>query len=124
MIPRANNAIFRENPSYPEILEYSTSFLDPNRPSDEQGHIHLSPIDSGSPLWKECSNGNAELVAIHNGHIENKAFSLGQYKSDDEYLASIGYTLQCVNYVTKMTKDIVQWMKDKDKEYSKSDVNA
>ena len=74
MIPRANNAIFRENPSYPEILEYSTSFLDPNRPSDEQGHIHLSPIDSGSPLWKECSNGNAELVAIHNGHIENKAF--------------------------------------------------
>ena len=120
IIPRANNAVFRENHEHPEILEYIKSFRDPNRPPGEHGHIQLTLGDSGAPYWKECSNGNAELVAIHSGSITNIR---GQYKSNDEYLASTGNTYQCINYATKMTKEIVQWIKDKDEEYFILDIN-
>ena len=124
IIPRANNAVFLETSAYPVILEYVTSIPDPNRPNDEHGHIAISTGDSGAPLWRECNNGKAELVAIHKGSINNKYSPSGQYMHDDEHLASLGLTFQCRNYVTKLTKDMVQWMTDKDDEYFILDIDV
>ena len=63
MIPRANNAIFLEIEGS-EKLDYINSIPDPNRPDDEYGHIQAHSGDSGGPLWRECENGKAQLIAI------------------------------------------------------------
>ena len=43
---------------------------------------------------------------------------------DDEHLASLGLTFQCRNYATKFTKDMVQWITDKDDEYFILDIDV
>ena len=124
IIPRANNAIFLETSAHPVILEYIKLIPDPNRPNDEHGHIALFGGDSGAPLWRECNNGKAELRAIYKGHNNNKKFPTGRYRHNDEYIASVGLTVQCVNYATKLTKDMVQWITDKDDEYFILDIDV
>ena len=61
---------------------------------------------------------------IYKGHNNNKKFPTGRYRHNDEYIASVGLTVQCVNYATKLTKDMVQWMTDKDDEYFILDIDV
>ena len=106
MIPRANNAIFLEIEGS-EKLDYINSIPDPNRPDDEYGHIQAHSGDSGGPLWRECENGKAQLIAIWRSNWpRDETFPIGAYSSTD---SEQYYTTKCASIATRITRQMVEW---------------
>ena len=109
VIPRANNAIFREIEGSEELHHLPPLIPDPNRPGDEYGHIKAHSGDSGGPLWRECKNGKAELIAIWQSNFRRDETVLyGAYSSTK---SEQPYTTKCASVATKITRQMVEWLK-------------
>ena len=108
VIPRAKNAIFREIEGSEE-LHFIRLRRDPKRPDDEYGHISIQSGDSGGPLWRECKDGKAELIAVWLGtrprhaSVPLGAYSSSQYEQD--------LITKCANFATRITRQMVEWFR-------------
>ena len=100
------NAIFMEIEGS-EKLHYINSIYDPDRPDDEYGHVQANSGDSGGPLWRECENGKAQLIAIWHGNFRrDETVPYGAYASTKfEY----PHTSKCASIATKITRQMVEW---------------
>ena len=111
--PRAMNAIFNEIDKIGN-LEFSNNVEDPQRPDDEHGYMSTGFGDSGSPYWME-KDGISTLIAINHGTIPNKKVpykSRGWYDNDQLW--------QCRIIATQVTKEMVDWIKEKETQEKKS----
>ena len=114
VIPRANNAIFREtSETGPDVmLDYIDTIPDPNRPPDEHGHMASAEGDSGNPVWREGRNGKAELVGIWHGGLNPGNKPRGWYTNDEEAKSEYKKSYQCKDLVTKITRKMLKWIEE------------
>ena len=95
------------------INTYHQNVEDPKRPDNEHGYVATSFGDSGSPYWMEDDDTRkSTLVAIHRGDIINENKSRGWYDNDPLW--------QCRTIATKVTKEMVDWIEEKEAKESKS----
>ena len=107
VIPRSKNAIFREIDGSEKLHYIPPLIPDPKRPDDEYGHIANHVGDSGGPLWRECNNGKAELIAIWQGvWARDDTVPYGAYSSTNNEQP---YTTKCGNLATRITRQMVEW---------------
>ena len=105
------NAIFIEINKVGD-LKYHEQVKDPKRPDDEHGYVTPAFGDSGSPYWIEDDTDTSTLIAIHRGSVSRKDKSRAFYDNDQLW--------QCRIIVTKVTKEMVDWIREKDAIESKS----
>ena len=119
ILPRAVSGIFSKNRKYifPEQLKFKEHAQDDERPSKESGHVRPSYGDSGSPYWipaeifepisknrAPLSPYKATIVAIHSSKVGPKN-EVPKYSEDGKE--------QCTIKVTKLTDDIIKWVKER-----------
>ena len=109
--PRAMNAIFNEINEDGD-LQYHENVEDPTRPDNEHGYVSPSFGDSGSPYWMEDDTDTSTLIAIHYGTSKKKDKSRGWYDNDPFW--------QCRIIATKVTREMVDWIREKEAKESKS----
>ena len=114
VIPRANNAIFRETSETGTgvMLDYIETKPDPNRPPNEHGHMASAEGDSGNPVWIKDRDGTAELVGIWHGGYKPLNKPLGWYTNDEEAKSEYENSWQCKNLVTKITRKMLKWIEE------------
>ena len=109
--PSAKNAIFNEIDKEGN-LEYDDEEEDVSRPDDEQGYVSSALGDSGSPYWMKDHDGVATLIAIHHGGLGKTRLTKAKvwYNNDPRF--------QCQIIATKVTKEMLDWIKEKEQQYS------
>ena len=102
MIPRADNAIFFEQPD--GTLRFDDFWQDDGPPATDTGYKSAYTGDSGSPYWMESEvEGEARqtVLAVHNTH----------YGKPPPTIYSTNALDQCRMLATKVTADVVNWIK-------------
>ena len=108
-IPRANTAIFvkeRQGVLKPRLRLVGEVFDE--GPSHASGYISTAHGDSGGPYWTTGDVNKptrAILVAIHNSGAHFKGLAKAGY-SEDPYN-------RCMGFATKITENILRWIKIK-----------
>ena len=103
IIPRASTHIFSQDQQTGN-LKFEDRVVQDDAPNDASGYLTIYVGDSGSLYWKE-SSGKAVAIAMVSSKVGPKFEPFSQYSEDPE--------LQCSQKATKLTEDIVHWIKKK-----------
>ena len=105
IIPRASTHIFSQDQQTNNLkFEDQVEQDDVPNANDVSGYVTIYYGDSGSLYWKE-SSGKAVAIAMVSSKVGPKFEPFSQYSEDPE--------LQCSQKATKLTEDIVKWIKKK-----------
>ena len=111
IVPRASTHIFsrtlddkdRVLPMF-EILDYKGPVQD-DEMKHASGHVTTYLGDSGSPLWKYDTSRRAIVVSIVTSKVGPKFAPRSPLSENPE--------LECNNMATKLTEEVVKWIKKK-----------
>ena len=103
ILPRASTHIFsRSFRGFKEKWEYVDEVVQDEKLQDASGYVTTFRGDSGSPFWKTFSN-RAIVVSIVSSKVGPKSAPRTVFSENPE--------LQCNNKATKVTADMVLWIK-------------
>ena len=104
IIPTASTYVFSLDPQS-DSLKYEKIVNKDEAPKDASGYVTSYVGDSGSLYWKTEDPGRAIAIAIVSSKVGPKFEPVAQFSENPE--------LQCNQKATKVTEDIVQWIKEK-----------
>ena len=103
----AKNGIFKESITFRDQFSFVKSETDKQRPIDETGYVSPAVGDSGSPYWttkREAGKLKAVLLAVVSFNLKEPTEAYASYSNDPFYQCRIG--------ATKITDDILRWIKE------------
>ena len=114
IIPRASTYLFsrtlqtqtlrNKNKNY-EKLEYEEVVEQDDEIKGASGHVTTYSGDSGNPYWKYVGLDRAIVVSIVSSKVGPKSDPRSPVNKNPE--------MQCTNKATKLTEEIVSWIKKK-----------